>query len=241
MNGVIYGKHGRFYCLAAARRENDPSGKVYALKVAAVEANKQRKSKKIKESQAAISLFHERTMYVTWLPDVHGVPRVASSGYGEQDGYRYLVIDMLGSSLESLYQSCTLTWPAVASIAQQLVRCRVKQISTRNPYCEAFRRYRILEIVLLRLRVALTYGETSCPLSFAASHSSHCSQKRLYLLGSQASQYHARPFRNSPRADDLFDRLRLLYAIQAVSRRSRRRQRERDSQLYLNLFSQRRR
>ena len=93
------------------------------MKTAKIAGGKKKRGK-IQDSQAAISLSHERTVYVQWLNGVPGTPEVDPLNcQGDCDGYRYLVIEKLGPSLEKIVEkSNDIPYEAISTIARQTVR-----------------------------------------------------------------------------------------------------------------------
>lgn len=119
------------FCVFAAYHDKDlEREKPFALKASKILPEeksiqkKHPKTGKIKESEGARSLSHERTIYTQWLKGMQGTPDVDMLRcYGEVDGYRYLVLEKLGPSLEKFIEKRgPLPEDAVLTIGHQMVR-----------------------------------------------------------------------------------------------------------------------
>ncbi|ETI31029.1 hypothetical protein, variant 2 [Phytophthora nicotianae P1569] len=63
---------------------------------------KNKKRKKTPAERNADALYAEHLLYKNHLRDQPGIPYVPMGGYGEDKGYRYLVIERLGRTLETV-------------------------------------------------------------------------------------------------------------------------------------------
>ncbi len=79
---------------------------------------------KTNQSPGAMLLFKERLLYLSTFRTVPHVPRLAPKAfYGDDGGYRFLVMEMLGMTLTEKLQQCggRLSLDAVAYVGKCVV------------------------------------------------------------------------------------------------------------------------
>ncbi|DBA04371.1 TPA: hypothetical protein N0F65_002133 [Lagenidium giganteum] len=76
----------------------------YVMKISPIPqiVSKNKKRKKTPAERNADALYAEHLLYQTYLRDHEGIPSIPPSAYGEDQGYRFLVIERLGRTLEDV-------------------------------------------------------------------------------------------------------------------------------------------
>ena len=109
----------------AARSSKVPG--VYAAKVAAIARGKgEKKVKATTQSSGAVGLAVERRAYVLQLKGVPHIPTLPPNNYGDDLGYRYLVMQLMSGSLKDKARTVggVFSPAAIAHVGASLVRGR---------------------------------------------------------------------------------------------------------------------
>ena len=82
--------------------------------------------KGLTQSDGAIGLAVERRVYQVQLPGLPHVPSLPAGCYGDSNGYRYLVMQLMGDNLKQRLEKCggAISSEGAALVAHTLVRCR---------------------------------------------------------------------------------------------------------------------
>ncbi|OQS06847.1 casein kinase I [Thraustotheca clavata] len=120
---VYEGRDAHVECIACFHVVSNGDGNVYAMKVSPIPPPTKKKRKKSHADRSADALYAEHLLYVNHLSGHAGIPVLPASGaYGEDKGYRFLVLEKLGRTLEDVKKSYgTLPEATIARIGLDLL------------------------------------------------------------------------------------------------------------------------